>query len=206
MAPKKEAKGGLSAEDEAKKKAEAIDDIDSEDYKKSVRIEIRQMRKFISDEEKLTGQLMDERLRINYFWLISKKELEDKQAELRNKERELQDIQEKHQIEIKIYKQRCKHLIFQNLDQLTELKKEAQITLKNIEDENRINERELKQDLRSLKVSKKEQEVRHQEYLNALTRDKNKQQTKLRQDFERISNEIHLKYKNKMTNLRLEME
>jgi growth arrest-specific protein 8 len=206
MAPKKEAKGGLSAEDEAKKKAEAIDDIDSEDYKKSVRIEIRQMRKFISDEEKLTGQLMDERLRINYFWLISKKELEDKQAELRNKERELQDLQEKHQIEIKIYKQRCKHLIFQNLDQLTELKKEAQITLKNIEDENRINERELKQDLRSLKVSKKEQEVRHQEYLNALTRDKNKQQTKLRQDFERISNEIHLKYKNKMTNLRLEME
>ena len=78
MAPKKEAKGGLSAEDEAKKKAEAIDDIDSEDYKKSVRIEIRQMRKFISDEEKLTGQLMDERLRINYFWLVGKKELEDK--------------------------------------------------------------------------------------------------------------------------------
>jgi hypothetical protein len=41
------------------------------------------------------------------------------------------------------------------------LKKEAQITLKNVEDENRINERELKQDLRALKVSKKEQEVRH---------------------------------------------
>jgi hypothetical protein len=77
------------------------------------------------------------------------------------------------------------------LDQLTELKKEAQITLKNIEDENRINERELKQDLRSLKISKKEQEVRHHEYVNALTKEKNKQQTKLRQDFERISNEIH---------------
>jgi len=125
---------------------------------------------------------------------------------LRNKERELQDLQEKHQIEIKIYKQRCKHLIFQNLDQLTELKKEYKITLKNVEDENRINARELKQDLRSLKVAKKEQEVRHAEYLNALTKEKNKEMTRLRQDFERISNEIHLKFKNKMLNLRQEME
>jgi hypothetical protein len=52
--------------------------------------------KMIKNEEKLTGLYNDERLRINYFWLISKKELEDKQAELRNKERELQDLSEKH--------------------------------------------------------------------------------------------------------------
>lgn len=30
--------------------------------------------------------------------------MEDKQAELRNKERELQDLSEKHEIEVKIYK------------------------------------------------------------------------------------------------------
>ena len=46
--------------------------------------------------------------------------------------------------------------------------------MKNVEDEHRIDERELKQDLRALKVQKKEQEVRHSEYLNALTKDKNK--------------------------------
>ena len=39
-------------------------------------------------EEDLIGLYNDERLRINYFWLVGKKELEDKQAELRNKERE----------------------------------------------------------------------------------------------------------------------
>jgi hypothetical protein len=152
MPPKaKEAKGSL--EDEARRKAEAIDDTDDDEYKKTLRLECRALEKLIKNEEKLTGLFNDERLRINYFWLISKKELEDKQAELRNKERELQDLNEKHQIEIKIYKQRCKHLVFQNLDQLTELKKEAQVTLKNVEDENRINQRELKQDLRSIRVS-----------------------------------------------------
>ena len=49
---------------------------------------------------------------MNYFWIVAKKELEDKQAEMRNKERELQDLREKHQIEIKVYKQRVKHLLF----------------------------------------------------------------------------------------------
>jgi len=103
---------GMSTEEEARKKAEAIDDIDDEEYKKSLRIECRNLEEMIKNEEKMTGLFNDERLRINYFWLISKKELEDKQAELRNKERELQDLSEKHEIEKKIYKQRCKHLIF----------------------------------------------------------------------------------------------
>jgi len=75
-----------------------------------------------------------------------------------------------------------------------------------VEDEHRVNERELKQDVRALKVQKKEQEVRHMEYLNALTKDKNKQATKIRAEFERIANEIQLKYKHKMLLLREEME
>jgi len=39
---------------------------------------------------------------------------------------------------MKIMKQKLKHLVFQNLDKLTALKKEQQITLKNSEDEHRI--------------------------------------------------------------------
>ena len=141
MPPKKDPKakkagGGL--EDEARNRAEAVDDIDDDDYKKSLRVECRALEDKIRKEEDLAGLYQDERQRVNYFWIVSKKELEDKQAELRNKERELQDLNEKHEIEIKIYKQRVKHLVFQNLDQLTELKKEAEITLKNAEDDHRI--------------------------------------------------------------------
>ena len=35
---------------------------------------------------------------LNYFWIVEKKNLEDRRAVLRNKERELQDIEEKHQV------------------------------------------------------------------------------------------------------------
>ena len=49
---------------------------------------------------------------MNYFWIVSKKESDDRQAELRNKQREYQDLMEKNEIEVKIYKQRVKHLVF----------------------------------------------------------------------------------------------
>jgi hypothetical protein len=103
-----------STEEEAKARADAVDDIYDDEFKKTLRIEARNLEKLIKKEEDLIGLYNDERLRINYFWLVGKKELEDKQAELRNKEREFQDLEEKHKIEIKIYKQRLKHLVFQN--------------------------------------------------------------------------------------------
>ena len=93
MPPKKgkegKAKKKTSVEDEARARAEAVDDIDDEDYKKSLRKEIRQLDDQIRKEEDLAGLYQDERQRVNYFWIVAKKELEDKQAELRNKEREL---------------------------------------------------------------------------------------------------------------------
>ena len=60
MPPKKPAKGGekkkkQSAEEEARAKAEAVDDIDDEDYKKSLRLECRALEKLIRKEEDLAG-------------------------------------------------------------------------------------------------------------------------------------------------------
>lgn len=44
------------------------------------------------------------------------------------------------------------------------------------------------------------------EYLNTLTKDFNKRATQMRSEFERIANEISLKFKHKMLLLREEME
>lgn len=56
-APKKS--GGV--EDEARARAEAVDDIDDEDYKKSLRIEVRALEEKIKKEEDLAGLYQDER-------------------------------------------------------------------------------------------------------------------------------------------------
>ena len=96
-------------------------------------------------------------------------------------------------------------MLFQNLDKLTELKKEAEVTLKNKEDENRVNMRELKADQRALKVQGKEQNIRHADYIRALNKDNNKKASGYRQEYERIANEIKTKYSHKMELLRNEM-
>lgn len=64
--PPKEAKkaGGKKAgglEEEARAKAEAVDDIDDEDYKKSLRVECRALEDKIRKEEDLAGLYQDER-------------------------------------------------------------------------------------------------------------------------------------------------
>ena len=52
--------------------------------------------------------------KINTFWEISKKELDDRKAELRNKDREGEELEERHQVEIKVYKQKVKHLLYEH--------------------------------------------------------------------------------------------
>lgn len=43
-----------------------------------------------------------ERDKVNSFWEISKRQLDETKATVRNKERELEDAEEKHQVEIKV--------------------------------------------------------------------------------------------------------
>ena len=55
--PKKDGKKPKkqSAEEEAKQKADAVDDIDDDDYKKSLRLECRALQSMIKKEEDLAG-------------------------------------------------------------------------------------------------------------------------------------------------------
>ncbi len=45
---------------------------------------------------------LDMQDKINSFWEITKKELDDKKAEARNKDREMEEMEERHQVEIKV--------------------------------------------------------------------------------------------------------
>lgn len=40
--------------------------------------------------------------KVNAFWEITKKDLEDRKAELRNKDREIEEMEERQQVEIKV--------------------------------------------------------------------------------------------------------
>ena len=81
---------------------------------------------------------------------------------------------------LNLYKQKIKHHQFQNQDQQTQLKKEVEITLKQLEDEHRIKERELKTDNRNLKIQLNEQEIGHSDYTYAMKLEEDRMMTELR--------------------------
>lgn len=57
-----------------------------------------------------------------------------------------------------------------------------------------------------MKVAKKEQEVRHAEYLNSLIKTYNQKKTDIRKEYERIQQEIQTRFKHKMLLLRNDKE
>ena len=85
---KKGGKGGKKkgGEADARRKAEAVDDIESEEYKTNLMLELDEIIKDCDTESRFASLYQQERERINYFWIAEKKHLEEVQADLRNKE------------------------------------------------------------------------------------------------------------------------
>mmetsp|Transcript_56951 Transcript_56951/g.180191 ORF Transcript_56951/g.180191 Transcript_56951/m.180191 type:complete len:473 (+) Transcript_56951:101-1519(+) len=157
-------------------------------------------------EEEYRNYMQLERDKINAFWEITKKELEDKKAELRNKDREMEEMEERHQVEIKVYKQKVKHLLYEHQNNITTLKADGEQALKLAQDEFRKHEGNLNKDKRSLNLKLKEQELAHEDVVRQLKLEHAKEITKLRQEFELNAKELQQKYEKKMKILRDDLE
>ena len=117
-------------EKKEKKQEESPEDNPDTAEHKALHDEAVRLHKAMAKEEHDFNEFQQQREKLNYFWIVEKKKLEDKRAELRNKDRELQDVEEKHQVEIKIYKQRLKHLLHEHQHEITVKKTEAEKALK----------------------------------------------------------------------------
>ena len=63
---------------------------------------VQRLREELDREREERNYFQLERDKVNTFWEITKRQLEEKKAELRNKDREMEDAEERHQIEIKV--------------------------------------------------------------------------------------------------------
>lgn len=197
---------GPKAKDKKKKKKEDGEEIDTNNADQtewnSLKTEADRLYKLTQKEEHDFNEFQQQREKLNYFWIVEKKKLEDKRAELRNKERELQDLEEKHQVEIKIYKQRLKHLLQEHQNEITHKKTESEVALKMAQDDNRENESDVKEDKRNLNIELKEIEISHEEYIRGLKREQDQKITFLRHEFERKANEAQKLFEARMKKTR----
>ncbi|XP_046843513.1 dynein regulatory complex subunit 4-like [Xenia sp. Carnegie-2017] len=205
MPPKAKKKGGKKS---AKpKSAVVIDGISTEEMtKEQLEEHVGRLREELDREREERNYFQLERDKVNTFWEITKKQFEEKKAELRNRDREIEEAEERHQVEIKVYKQKVKHLLYEHQNNVTELKADGIVSLKLAQDEHRTNEKDLRTDKRALKVELKEQELAHEDIVKNLKRGQDENITKLRQDYEREVKEVESKYERKLRSLREELE
>ena len=206
MPPKKGKKKGKKKSAKPKTPT-VIDGMSTEEMsKEQLEEHIGRLREELDREREERNYFQLERDKVNTFWEITKRQLDETRAELRNKDREMEDAEERHQIEIKVYKQKVKHLLYEHQNNITELKTESSIALKRAQEEHRLQESELRKDKRSLKVANKEQELAHEDADKDLRMKNDEYVTRLREDFEREAREIEAKYEKKMKVLRDELE
>ncbi|XP_031550394.1 dynein regulatory complex subunit 4-like [Actinia tenebrosa] len=208
MPPKKKSGKKKGKKKSAKSKTPTIvDGISTEEMsKEQLEEHIVRLREELDREREERNYFQLERDKVNTFWEITKRQHEETKAELRNKDREMEEAEERHQVEIKVYKQKVKHLLYEHQNNIAELKAEASVAIKLAQDDHRTSEQDLRKDKRSLKVELKEQELSHEDVVKNLKRKHDEHVTKLRQDFERQVKEIEAKYDKKMKALREELE
>lgn len=208
MPPKKKSGKKKGKKKSAKSKTPTIvDGISTEEMsKEQLEEHIVRLREELDREREERNYFQLERDKVNTFWEITKRQLEERKAELRNKDREMEEAEERHQVEIKVYKQKVKHLLYEHQNNIAELKAESAVALKLAQDDHKGNEQDLRKDKRSLKVELKEQELSHEDVVKNLKKGHDEHVTKLRQDFERQVKEIESKYDKKMKALREELE
>ena len=83
---------------------------------------IGRLREELDREREERNYFQLERDKVNTFWEITKKQLDEKKSDLRNRDREMEEAEERHQVEIKVYKQKVKHLLYEHQNNITELK------------------------------------------------------------------------------------
>eukprot|EP01062_Namystynia_karyoxenos_P063147 TRINITY_DN55969_c0_g1_i1.p1 TRINITY_DN55969_c0_g1~~TRINITY_DN55969_c0_g1_i1.p1 ORF type:complete len:470 (+),score=264.20 TRINITY_DN55969_c0_g1_i1:94-1503(+) len=82
--------------------------------------------KTLERAKKLRNYFQTERDKVAKFWDISMKQLQCARYELMNQDREIEEMEEKHQIEMKVYKQKVRHLLYEHKVQVQELRERSQ--------------------------------------------------------------------------------
>ncbi|CAG5126672.1 unnamed protein product [Candidula unifasciata] len=141
----KKGKGKKGVDGKALVPVETMSNQELIEYINGLREELERER-----EERNYFQL--ERDKINTFWEITKRQLGEKKTEVRNRERELENAEAKHQNEIKAYKQKVKYLLYEHQSTIAQIKAENIVNMKTIEDRLTLTELEFRKDKRALKL------------------------------------------------------
>ncbi|CAH8578532.1 unnamed protein product [Schistosoma intercalatum] len=189
MPPKKKPgkkKGKKSSTSSKSKTPTVVDGVSTTEMtKEELEEHIIRLREELEREREERNYFQLERDKVNTFWEISKQQLEDRSAELRNKEREMEESEERHQLELKVYKQKVKHLLYEHQNNISELKAETATAIRINQEEHLKVQGLLRQDEQNLKIKLRETQLSSEDNVRTLKKEHEHEMHEIRKDFER---------------------
>ncbi|XP_029363292.1 dynein regulatory complex subunit 4-like [Echeneis naucrates] len=155
---------------------------------------------------RIQGELDIEREEINYlqrerdnihtYWESTDRQLEEVKAKLQNVEKEIEMDEAQHQVKIKVYKQKMKHLLCEHQNTVTELKAESLVSTEVLQNEQEQLEDELHKGMIAVMVEM--QQLDNENLLKELEMKHNEEITQARIMWEKLITEIKSVYDDKL--------
>lgn len=104
----------------------------------------------LAKAQELRNYFQVERDKVNELWDISKKELDFLQNKQSNAESELEEMERAHQVEMKVYKQKVRHLLYDHRVTVGNLKEESEKNLRLLETDHQRHMTEIQENCKKL--------------------------------------------------------
>ncbi|XP_026179652.1 dynein regulatory complex subunit 4-like [Mastacembelus armatus] len=194
MAPKTKSKKSAKT-----KSSSVVDGLSTEEMSKDQLEEhIIRLREELDREREERSYFQLERDKIQAFWEISKRNLEETKAELRNRRREREEAEERHRVEITVYKQKLKHVLSEHHNTITELKMDGTASSSLIQNQHTESELGLRRDVHGLREDFRERRLQNQNCIKELRLQHQVELMELTNEYDRTIREIEIKNQKKM--------
>ncbi|XP_040056475.1 dynein regulatory complex subunit 4 isoform X2 [Gasterosteus aculeatus] len=145
---------------------------------------IMRLREQLDREREERNYFQLERDKIHTFWEITDSKLEEVKAEKKNFDKDMEEDEGRHQVEIKVFRQKMKHLLCEHQNAVSELKAHGLVSKQLVQEKQEQLQTELHKEMRAVKVNMqelnnetlvKELEVKHKEEMTkTITREEKK--------------------------------
>jgi hypothetical protein len=162
------------------------------------------MRAEADNETRMLNDYQQQKAKVDQFHELAKKEREELKMQLRNSLRQKQDLEEKQAFELKIYKQKVKHLLHEQQSGMTDVRLIHEEALNLVQVDARAAEHAAATETRQLKVALKSSETTHTDFLVALKTEQEQSIMLLRAEYERRHQELKEHYEKKQKVVRAE--
>ncbi|XP_053194779.1 dynein regulatory complex subunit 4-like [Scomber japonicus] len=197
MPPKSKSKKVLKGKSSA-----VVDGLSTDEMSKDQLEEhIVRLREELDREREERSYFQLERDKVQAFWEISKRNLEETQAELRSKRREREEAEERHRVEITVYKQKLKHVLSEQHEAVSELKIDGVSSTALIQNQHAESELRLRRDAHALQADVRERELHNQDCIKELKLKHQVELMELTNDYDKRVREIEERYHRKMQSM-----